>query len=410
MKTIEEYNSFLRSKDVVAQPAGFEVDDAEINPILYPFQREIVRWAIGRGRSALFEDCGLGKTFQQLEWARIISKKAALIVTPLAVSEQTKKEAEKLNIDAKICRTQADCISGINITNYEKLHHFDPAHFDAIVLDESSILKSFSGIFRKKITDFARQILFRLACTATPAPNDLVELTNHSEFLDVMSGKEILALFFVLDGNTTHKWKLKGHAEEDFWRWLASWSVAIRMPEDLGYANGAFELPELRMHDTVVKGESPRNTLFDLGNLTLNERRQARRSSMDQRVAACAKLVNDSSEPWLIWCDLNAESAALSNAIPDAVEVKGADSHDHKVSALLGFSSGKHRVLVTKPSIAGHGMNWQHCSNVAFVGLSDSFEAFYQAVRRCWRFGQSHPVDCYIITSNAEGAVRRKMS
>jgi DNA modification methylase len=224
-----------------------------------------------------------------------------------------------------------------------------------------------------------------------------------------MSGKEIMALFFIQDGNTTHKWRLKGHAEDDFWRWLASWSVAIRMPEDLGYANDAFQLPPLRMHDKIVEGKSPRNTLFDMGNLTLAERRQARRFSLDERVDACAQLVNESSEPWLGLCALNAESAALSKAIPDAVEVKGADSSEHKESALLGFSSGAHRVLVTKPSIAGHGMNWQHCSKVAFVGLSDSFEAFYQAVRRCWRFGQERPVDCHIITSNAEGAVRKNI-
>lgn len=407
-----DYREFLKSKQVSAETVGRNVALSEINPMLFDWQAAVVRWAVQRGRAALFEDCGLGKTFQQLEWARLVLEpgQAALILTPLAVAHQTKGEADKLGVKARVVSDQAECGPGINITNYHKLHHFEPSTFSALVLDESSILKSFDGKTRKQITDFARSIKYRLACSATPAPNDLIELTNHSEFLDIMRGKEIIALFFTQDGNTTHKWRLKRHAEADFWRWLASWSVAVRMPEDLGFGNGDFVLPPLRMHEVKVPcSANPRGTLFEMGNLTLQERRAARRLSLENRVAACAEAVNASDEPWLVWCDLNAESMALARAIPDAVEVKGSDPVDHKEDALHGFSSGKYRVLITKPTIAGFGMNWQHCCKMSFVGLSDSYEQVYQATRRCWRFGQKNPVDAHIIISDAEGTVKRNI-
>lgn len=273
------------------------------------------------------------------------------------------------------------------------------------MLDESSILKSFDGIVRKQIIEFASSIPFRLACTATPAPNDLLELSNHAEFLDIMTGKEIIALFFTQDGNTTHAWRLKGHARRDFWKWMASWSVAIRTPSDIGFDNAGFILPALNVHSIKVESPVPDGMLFGVNASTLLERRQARRDSLTDRVKLCADLVNKSSEPWVIWCNLNAESQALTKAIKGAVEVTGSDSNESKAANLMAFSEGSIRVLISKPTIAGHGMNWQHCNKMAFVGLSDSFEQLYQATRRCWRFGQTRPVDVYHITSEAEGAV-----
>ena len=405
---LAEYDRFLAQKRVVAAPAGFQVALDALNPQLFPFQSDVVMWALCRGRAAVFADCGLGKSAMQLEWARHVAVHTAgdvLILAPLAVAAQTVREGHKFGIPVNHALYDTELRPGINITNYERLAHFSGSRFEGIVLDESSILKGFDGKLRKEITDFARDIPYRLACTATPAPNDLVELTNHAEFLDIMSGKEIIALFFTQDGNTTHAWRLKGHARQDFWRWMASWSVALRKPSDLGYSDDGFVLPPLRMHQKVVEAAHTQHTLFPVEALTLEERRQARRESLPERVAACAELVNASSEQWLVWCDLNAESEALRKAIPGAVEVRGSDEPEYKEQTLLAFAEGKVRVLVTKPSIAGHGLNWQNCHNMVFVGLSDSFEQLYQAIRRCWRFGQREEVHVHIVTAETEGAV-----
>lgn len=400
-----DYEAFLETKRIADAPSGFVA--GELNPKLFPFQRGIVTWALGRGRAAIFADCGLGKTPMQLEWAHQVYAYTGgnvLILAPLAVAEQTVREGQKFGIDVTHCRSMDDVRPGVNIANYERLHLFRP-DFAGLVLDESSILKSFDGTTRKLITEFGQAIPYRLACTATPAPNDLIELTNHAEFLDVLSGKEIIALFFTQDGNTTHAWRLKGHARTEFWKWLASWSVALRKPSDLGYDDDGFILPPLRMHQTTVNAEAQTYMLFPVEALTMQERRGARRDSIGDRVSAAAELVNASDESWVVWCDLNAESEALHKAIPDSVEVKGSDSTDHKESAMRDFAAGKVRVIVTKPTIAGFGMNWQHCHNMAFVGLSDSFEQMYQATRRCWRFGQTEPVDVHVITAETEGAV-----
>ncbi len=409
---MSEYAAFLAGKRATVEPVGFEVADANLNQQLFDWQRAIVRWALHRGRAALFEDCGLGKTPQQLEWAHQVSRhtgRPVLILAPLAVARQTQREGEKFHIQVTVCATAADVQPGVNITNYEKLHHFTPDPFAGIVLDESSILKSFEGSTRQQITTFARAILYRLACTATPAPNDLIEITNHAEFLDIMSGKEIIALYFKQDGNTTHAWRLKKHAVTPFYQWMASWSLAMRRPSDLGYDDGAFQLPPLRMHQVTTEGRPAEGNLFVTEAQTLLERRQARRASLPDRVAACADRVNASADQWIVWCDLNAESEALTKSIPDAVQVTGSDSNEHKESTMLAFADGRVRVLVSKPSICGFGMNFQNCHNMAFVGLSDSWEQLYQATRRCWRFGQTQPVDAYIITSDAEGAVVRNI-
>lgn len=407
------YEEFLATKTQRFEPVGFSVQPEQVSIILFPFQRDVVRWATKRGRAAIWADCGLGKTFQQLEWARLVHEhtgQPVLIFAPLAVSQQTKREGAKLGIDVTVCRSSSDVRDGINITNYERLALFDPSRFGGIVLDESSILKGFDGKTRKAITEFASGIPYRLCCTATPAPNDYMELGNHAEFLGVMNLCEMLALFFVHDGGDTSKWRLKGHAEGEFWKWLCSWAVALRAPSDMGYDDGQFRLPALRMEQVTVESkENPFGTLFTTEARTMDERRAARKSSLADRVAACADLVNSIREPWLVWCDLNSESEALAKAIDDAVEVQGCDDAADKERAALGFIDGSVRVLVSKPSIFGFGMNFQHCRRVAFVGLSDSYEQFYQAIRRCWRFGQDREVFCYVITSDAEGAVVRNI-
>lgn len=404
-----DYAEFLNGKRERVESVGFTVPDAEISSKLFDWQRKIVAWALRRGRAALFEDCGLGKTAQQVEWAAQVVRrtgKAVLILAPLAVSEQTVREGEKFGHAVHRCDSASDVVDGaINVTNYERLDKFGADPFAGIVLDESSILKAYDGKTRRQITDFAKGIPYRLCCTATPAPNDLIELCNHAEFLDIMSGKEILALFFRQDGNTTHAWRLKGHAVSAFWNWMAEWSIAIRKPSDLGFSDNGYDLPALRMHQESVISEALDGYLFAMEARTLSERRESRKNSLGKRVARAAELVNNSTEQWLVWCDLNVESKALADAIADAREVKGSDSGEYKSGALNDFATGKLRVLVSKPSIAGFGMNFQRCHNVIFVGLSDSYEAFYQAIRRCWRFGQTREVDCYVICSDADGAV-----
>jgi hypothetical protein len=405
----DDYQSFLASKRLEVKPAGFDVDRDALNPALFDWQRDIVRWALARGRAALWEDCGLGKTAQQLTWADEVCRHSdgnVLILAPLAVSQQTVHEGEKFGIHVTHCRTDSDVRPGINITNYEMLHHFDASRFVGIVLDESSILKSYSGQTRTAIIDAFGRTPYRLACTATPAPNDYMELGNHAEFLGVMTRVEMLSMFFVHDGGDTSKWRLKGHAESEFWRWLCSWAVMIRKPSDLGYHDNGFILPPLEMHSHIIDSDAPlEGMLVAVEAQTLTERRQARRASLSERVSAAAALANSNDEPWLIWCDLNDEGDELERMIPGAVQVAGRHDNDFKERAMHAFTSGDIRVLITKPSIAGFGMNWQHCPNVAFVGLSDSYEQFYQAVRRCWRFGQTSPVQCHMITAETEGAV-----
>jgi hypothetical protein len=406
-----DYKRFLEKKHFYVKPTGFE--SKGLNPMLFDFQKDIVQWACKKGKAALFEDCGLGKSPQQLEWGRQVHEHTGgdvLILAPLAVSKQTKREGDKFGIEVNICRTQDDVRPGINITNYEMLHHFNPEHFTGIVLDESSILKNYSGKMRNEIINAFKNTPYKLSCTATPAPNDYMELGSQCEFLGVMSRTEMLATFFVHDGSDTSKWRLKGHAEDKFWEWMASWAVVLNKPSDLGYDDGGFKLPEKSINEIIVQ-VSPEDQIGQLSLLptiaqTLNERRQARRSSLRARVKTAAELVNNSNEQWLVWCDLNDESAALANAIKESVEVRGTDTNEHKEKSMIDFAHGKIKALVTKPSIAGYGMNWQNCHNMIFVGLSDSYEMLYQAIRRCWRFGQNSPVNVYIVISEQEGAVK----
>lgn len=406
-----DYQKFLRKKHFYVKPTGFK--PKELNPMLFDFQKDIVRWACKKGKAALFEDCGLGKTPQQLEWGRQVHEYTGgdvLILAPLAVSKQTKREGEKFGIEVNICRTQDDVKPGINITNYEMLCHFKPEHFAGIILDESSILKNYAGKMRNEIIDAFKNTPYKLSCTATPAPNDYMELGNQCEFLGVMSRTEMLATFFVHDGSDTSKWRLKGHAEEKFWEWMASWAVVLNKPSDLGYDDGDFMLPKKNIYEITVKVKPEEQfgqlSLLPMIAQTLSERRQARKNSLRARVEAAAELVNSSNEQWLVWCDLNDESEALAKAIKDSVEIRGSDSNEHKEKSMIDFASGDIKALVTKPSIAGYGMNWQNCHNMIFVGLSDSYEMLYQAIRRCWRFGQTQPVNVYIVISEQEGAVK----
>jgi len=402
--SMSDYQQFLAMKRVADVPTGLD-QIGDLNGNLYPFQRDIVHWALKRGRAAIFADCGLGKTLMQMEWARHIPGRV-LIVAPLAVATQTVRESGKFGIDGAKYLREDDKETRLAVTNYEMLARFSPEDFTGIVLDESSILKSYTGKFRNQLVDDWGGVPFRLCATATPAPNDFMELGNHSEFLGCMSRTEMLARFFVHDGGETQKWRLKGHAKTDFWKWMASWSLMIRKPSDIGYDNGSFELPPLFIdHVQVDHQPDAGEMLFALDARTLQERQEARRNSVDERVKAVADLVNGSDEPWLVWCDLNSESDALRKAIGDAVEVRGSDTPESKEDRMMGFVEGRYRVLVSKPSICGWGMNFQHCSKIAFTGLSDSYEQFYQAVRRCWRFGQLSPVTCYVVTANTEGAV-----
>lgn len=371
---------------------------------LYDFQKDIVRWALAKGRAAVFADCGLGKTAIQLEWANQVCKYTkgdVLILAPLAVSAQTAAEGLKFGISVNVCETEKDIKPGINITNYEKLDKFTEYKFSGVVLDESSILKSFTGKVRNQIIDAFSTTPFRLACTATPAPNDFMELGNHAEFLGIMSYSEMLAMFFVHDGGQTSKWRLKGHAEDVFWQWMGSWAVVLNSPKDLGYEAYGYDLPKLCVHEVIADGEEA-----DAESMTLVQRRKARKDTLKQRCEAAAKLVNSSNDQWLVWCDLNAESELLTSLIDGALEVQGSDKSRDKSNRMLMFSLGCCKCLVTKPSIAGFGMNWQQCNKMIFVGLSDSYEQYYQAVRRCWRFGQKKDVDVYIVISSREGCVK----
>ncbi len=398
------YRQFLESKRIRFQGSGLQPE--HLSDGLFHFQHEIVRWALDKGRACIFADCGLGKTIMQLEWASHLPGRT-LLVAPLAVAHQTEREAKRFGYDARVVQRQVKKNAPqITITNYHKLERFDISRFDAIVLDESSILKSYDGAFRNLIVESAAPMRWKLACTATPAPNDFMELGNHSEFMGAMTRAEMLAMFFVHDGGSTQDWRLKGHARSEFWRWICSWAVLCRRPSDLGFTDEGFDLPPLNFSRVLVESPYTTQALFDSeATLDMMERRRARKASITERCGVAAEMVNASNEPWLLWCDLNAESEMLAGMIPDAVQVRGSDSPDTKADRMLGFADGTYRVLVTKPRIAGFGMNWQHCHRMIFVGLSDSYEALYQATRRCWRFGQEKPVEVYIIHSAAETVV-----
>lgn len=406
------YNDFLKNKINLSVSKGIQVPP-KLSSNLFEFQKDIVSWALKRGKAAIFADCGMGKTIMQLEFARVVSQLEGpvLILAPLAVAQQTVEEGKRFNIDVYYERSQPKEIRGITITNYEMLEHFDTEKFTGIILDESSILKSFTGKIRNQIIDKFKNTPFRLACTATPSPNDFMELGNHSEFLGVMSREEMLSMFFVHDAGETQTWRIKGHAQDVFWRWISSWAVNIRKPSDLGYKDEGFTLPELKFEQHITKtGQPLEGMLFAMPASTLQERIQARRESIEERAAKAAEIINKKkNEQWLVWCNFNKESESITKLIDGAVEVSGGDSVEHKKNAMMDFAAGKIRVLVSKPSICGFGMNFQNCHNMMFLGLSDSYEEFYQATRRCWRFGQKKDVTAHIVISDLEGAVLKNI-
>lgn len=407
-----DYDEFIAGKRKMVGSHGFE--PYEITAPLFAWQKRIVEWAIRKGRCALFEDCGLGKTAQQLEWAHQVSRKtggSVLILTPLAVARQTQLESVKFGIPACVATSQDDITGpGVWITNYEKLGKFNTDDFAGVVLDESSILKSFTGKTRKELTAAFSRTPYRLACTATPSPNDYTELGQHADFLGVCTPAQMLATYFINDTFNTGDWRLKKHAEREFWKWLSSWAACISKPSDIGFPDDGYILPKLNMDTVTVSVDESTDTgedLFRIATLSATTMHKEMRLTSGARADEVAKLVNHSAEPWVIWCNTNDEADALVERIPDAIEVRGSDTPERKQKLLADFSEGRARAIITKPSIAGFGLNWQHCRNVAFVGLSYSFEDFYQALRRSYRFGQTKEVNAYIIQAQTEGAILR---
>lgn len=398
-----DYSDFLTSKRLVVRPAGIEPDRAQINPMLFDFQRDLVQWALRKGRCALFADTGLGKTFMQLEWARLMGGRV-LIIAPLSIGAQTVKEARKLGIAVHQTRSGADTQDGINITNYEMIEHFNAADFGAVVLDESSILKGIDGKTRTLLTEMFRATPYKLCCTATPAPNDIAEIANHAEFLGVMSRVEMLATFFTHDDGG---WYLKAHGREPFYRWLASWGMSIRRPSDLGYSDAGYLLPALDVQPVWVATDyRPEGQLLFTGLKGIGDRTKIRKATKQARVAKAAEIITADADQWVAWCGLNDEQDTLAAALGgDCVSIAGATPFDEKIRLLGLWLSGERRVLVTKASVLGFGMNFQNAHKVAFVGLGDSWEQYYQCIRRCYRFGQEFPVEVRIVLSEVEQGI-----
>lgn len=402
------YKNFVERKLSTIIPSGI-TRNVSLPASMFPHQTALTKWALKRGRAAIFADTGLGKSRMEVAWADAVSaetEKPVLILTPLAVAAQTMGEAAHLGIVATVVREANEIQPGINITNYDRVHKFDCSIFGGVVLDESSVIKHHDAKTFKALTDNFRHTPFKLPATATPAPNDWTELGTHAEFLGICTRQEMLSEFFTHDGGDTQTWRLKGHARHQFWKWVVSWGALIRKPSDLGFDDSAYNLPPLRLHEHTVKCSMPTlGMLFPMEAQSLSERRDARRFSMQDRISECAAIVNSNADAWVVWCDLNDESKQLTAAINGAVEITGSDDSDVKEKRLQEFAAGKFRVLVSKPSICGWGLNWQHAHHMAFVGVTDSYEAYYQAVRRCWRFGQKSSVNVHIFASESEGAV-----
>ncbi len=408
------YEDFIKSKDFKIVNKSIDIQREHLNTNLFEYQKDLVYLALKKGKFALFAMTGTGKTAMQCEWANqvhLFSNEPILILAPLSIAPQTINEAKKiLDIDINLCESQEDVKNGINITNYEKLHKFDCSVFGGVVLDESSILKGFTSSTTETLISEFKHTKYKLACTATPAPNDFMELGNHCDFLNIMNRTEMLATFFVHDGGETSKWRLKGHARDKFWEWVSHWACLFTKPSDIGYEeeeDKKYSLPNKYVFDHVVKSNASENSLFCLNAETLNERRQARRDTLQERCELVANIVNNSSECWIVWCDLNSENDLLNKLINDSVSVKGADKENHKVNAINNFINGDIKVLISKPSMFGFGLNFQHCNNMAFTGLSDSFEQVFQAERRCYRFGQKKDVNVHIVISESEGNVKK---
>lgn len=406
-----DYAAFLATKEQHAQVFGHEINLTDVHPMLHDWQAHLVQWACHVGRCAIWADTGLGKTLMQIEWARL-SGERTLILAPLAVCAQTVREAAKVGVQAAYARDDTEAEGpGLWITNYERLHLFDADGFDAVVLDEASILKQSDGKTRTALIEWASHVRRRLACTATPAPNDVEELTSQAEWVGASTRVNMLASYFVHDSDKG--WRLKGHARRPMMKWMSGWAVALRRPSDLGYDDEGYDLPGLDVisHLIAAPDLTPDDQLFatDLGGV--GGRAKVRRSTLDARVERVVELVNaEPDEAWVLWCGLNDESDQLAKLIAGSVNVTGSDTPEGKAARLLEFSDGGFRVLVTKPKLAALGMNWQHCARMAFVGLSDSYEAYYQAIRRCYRYGQTRPVHAHVVLSDIEGQIAVNIS
>lgn len=405
---MSDYLKFIDSKKAADIPSGFACDVTGTS--LFDFQAAIDTWALKRGRAAIFADTGLGKTPMQAVWADKVCKHTGgnvIIAAPLCVAQQTVEMAAQFGIKIKYCRDESQIEDGITITNYEMLERFDLESFMGVVLDESSILKSHTSKTRQFIVDAFKATPYKLSCTATPSPNDFMELSNQAAFLGVMSQQEMLATFFTHDGGDTAKWRLKGHGKTRFWEWMATWAICIKNPSDIGFEGSQYILPPLNMLEHVTESEKMlEGQLFAVVAQSLTERREAKRSSLHERIDLAAQIANSTDEQVIVWCHLNDESTALAAAINGSVEVTGSLTQSEKERRIMAFTDGTARVLVSKPSICGFGMNWQKCSQMIFAGMNDSFESYYQAVRRCHRFGQTKQVTVHIITADTEGAVK----
>ena len=401
------YEEFLRTKEMRAEACGFDVDRESITQMAFDYQKDIIEWACRKGKCAILTGCGTGKTLMLLEFAKKVYEhtgKPVLVVSPLSVVEQTRREGAKFGIcEVHVCRSADDVRDGVNITNYEMIEHFDASVFSGVVLDESSILKSFTGKYKTILTDMFCRTPYRLLCTATIAPNDYTEIGTSCEFLGIMSRTEMLATYFIHDGGDTSKWRLKKAGVNKFWEWFATWAIYFNSPKDLGYSGEGYDLPSLNIRKVILDSEVREGELLVRLASTLDERRAARKDSAQSRTDMAADMANaNMDEQWLLWCDYNDESDMLRRKARECVEVKGSDEPEFKAQASMDFADGKIHALVSKPSIFGFGSNFQSCHNMVFCGLSDSYERFYQAVRRCWRFGQEKPVNVYIILSERE--------
>lgn len=431
--SVEEYERFLQKKLVKVQPTGFEVLESEINPLLFSWQRAVVMQAIKSGRYALFEECGLGKTLQQVEWANHVQRFTAgkvLICCPLAVAPQTIGEARKLTvtetigvaskvgIKIKYIRSQEEARHpGIYITNYDMIKHFNGQLWDGVVLDESSILKNYTGAKKRMLLEMFEGLRFKLCCTATPAPNDPLELGNHAEFLGLMKSNEMISDYFINDSMASGNYRLRGHAEKRFWAWVASWATCISKPSDIGYPDVceeySFEMPELIIKTELVGVDHSRawesGQMFVNGTVSATQMWREKKHTLPGRCDRAKEIIGDSQDCWVIWCETDAESDYLQEIMPDAVDVRGSDSVKEKERKLTAFTNGEIKILITKPSIAGFGMNWQHCHNTILVGITYSFEKTYQALRRFWRFGQKLAVNVWMIVAESEGEIQKAL-
>lgn len=404
------YEEFVAKKLVLKSPTGLQ-DVPPLGDYLFPFQRALVDWCLRRGRAALFAECGMGKTRMQLEWARVVAERTGnpvLILAPLAVSQQTVREGEACGISVTYARKQEDVSGGIVITNYEMLSKFDATSFGGVVLDESSILKSYMGATKRALMAAFERTSFKLCCTATPAPNDHLELGNHAEFLNVLTSHEMIARWFINDTSTFGTYRLKGHAVESFWDWVASWARCASKPSDVGdFSDLGFVLPELKIVTHVLEVDAingrEEGQLFRDHKMSAANLHREKRMTVDARAAKVASLVNaEPSEPWCLWCETDYEADAIRKVLHEAVDVRGSMSLTKKEEALLSFVDGKTRVLITKPRLAGFGLNFQHCARVAYIAPSFSYESDYQSLRRFHRFGQKRQVEAHYVMAHTE--------